>query len=162
VDHDAIGAAIDPTLIRLAGDVEAASAYVTPAVGLVPLRHRELGNVDVVASHHILEDRAVSDVFGRDARHRPDEIGAEPFAQLDLAEIRRKAERHVLALAAEEVHQHTAALKRAGDVVEHEAGRPIVVQRHFGDHADVALPGKPTHLLDLAERASSSHRRKSS
>src|SRR5262249_55993978 len=95
VDHHAIGAAVDPALVGIAGDVEAAGANVAAAVGRVPFRRGEGGDVDVVSGHDVLENRTVVDVFGRDARHRAHEIGAEPFAQIDLAEIGGKAERHV-------------------------------------------------------------------
>src|SRR5262249_27009648 len=89
--------------------------------------------------------------FGRDAPHRPDEIGAEPFAQLDLAEIRRKAERHVLALAAEEVDQHPAAFERPRHLLEDEAGCAIAVRRRARNHANVLLPGEAAHRLALSE-----------
>ena len=152
VDHHAIGAAVDPALVGIAGDVEAAGADVAAAVGRVPFGRGEGGDVDVVSGHDVLENRTVSDVFGRDARHRAHEIGAEPFAQLDLAEIGGEPERHVLALAAEEVDQHPAAFDRPRNLVEHEAGRAVVVN-HAGDHADILLPGEPAHVLDLAELA---------
>ena len=153
VDHHAIGAAVDPALIGIAGDVEAAGADVAAAVGRVPFGRGEGGDVDVVSGHDVFENRAVIDVFGRDAPHRPDEIGAEPLAQIDLAEIGRKAERHVLALAAEEIDQHPAAFDRPRHLLEHEAGRAVVVRRRARDHADVLLPGEAAQLLDLAELA---------
>src|SRR5262249_8774064 len=80
------------------------------------------------------------------------EIGAEPFAQLDLADIGGKAERHVLALAAEEADQHPAAFDRPRHLTEHEARRAVVVH-HAGDHADILLPAEAVHVLDLAELA---------
>jgi hypothetical protein len=152
MDHHAIGAAVDPALVGIAGDVEAAGADVAAAVGRVPFGRGEGGDVDVVSGHDVLENRTVSNVFGRDARHRAHEIGAEPFAQLDLAEIGGEPERHVLALAAEEIDQHPAAFDRARYCVEHEAGRTVVVD-HARDHADILLPGEPAHVLDLAELA---------
>src|SRR5262249_33179259 len=150
VDHHAIGAAVDPALVGIAGDVEAAGADVAAAVGRVPFGCGEGGDVDVVSGHDVLENRTIVDVSGRDARHRPHEIGAEPFAQFDLAEIGGKAEHHVLALAAEEVDQHPAAFDRPRHLTEHEAGRAIVVD-HAGDHADILLPAEAAHVLDLAE-----------
>src|SRR5262249_29898937 len=80
VDHDAVGAAIDPALVRLAGDVEAAGADVAAAVGLVPLRGRKPGDVDIVAGHDVLEDRTVTYIFGRDSSHRNHEMGAKALA----------------------------------------------------------------------------------
>src|SRR3954467_11569790 len=153
VDHHAIGPAVDPAFVGIAGDVEAAGADIAAAVAGVPFRRGKAGDVDVVAGHHVLEDRTVVDVFRRDARHRPHETGAEAFAELELAETGRKAERHVLALAAEEVDQHAAARDRPGHVVEDEARRGVVVHRDAGYHADILLPGQAAHLLDLAEPA---------
>ena len=153
VDHHAIGAAVDPALVGIAGDVEAAGADVAAAVGGVPFRRGKAGDVDVVAGHDVLEDRTVVDVFGRDARHRSHEAGAEAFAELELAEVGGKAERHVLALAAEEVDQHAAAIDRVRHLVEDEAGRAVVVHRDAGHHADVLLPVEPADILDLAEPA---------
>ena len=153
VDHHPVGAAIDPALVRVAGDVEAAGADVAAAVAGVPDRHREAGDVDFVAAHDVLEDRTVGDVCGRDARHRPHEIAAEAFAQLDLGEIGREAERHILALTTEEVDQQAAALDGARHLIEHEAGRAVLVHRHARDEADVLLPGEPAHLFHLAEPA---------
>src|SRR3954469_19850050 len=153
MDHHAIGPAVDPALVGIAGDVEAAGADIAAAVAGVPFRRGKAGDVDVVAGHHVLEDRTVVDVFGRDARHRPHEAGAKTFAELQLAEAGREAERHVLALAAEEVDQHAAARDRPWHIVEDEAGRAVVVHRDAGPHADILLPRQPAHLLDLAEPA---------
>src|SRR5262249_14841396 len=153
MDHHALGAAIDPPLIGIGGDVEAAGADVAAAVGRVPFGRGEDRDVNVVPPHHVLENRTVVDVFGRDARHRPEEIGAKPFAELDLAQIGGKAERHVLALAAEEVDQHAAAFDRPRHFGKHETRRAVVVRRDARDHADVIFPGEPVHVLDFAELA---------
>src|SRR5262249_49994188 len=51
VDHHAIGAAVDPALVGIAGDVEAAGADVAAAVVRVPFGRREGGDVDVVSGH---------------------------------------------------------------------------------------------------------------
>jgi hypothetical protein len=119
----------------------------------VPFRRGKAGDVDVVAGHDILEDRTIVDIFGRDARHRSHEAGAEAFAELELGEVGGKAERHVLALAAEEVDQHSAAIDRVRHLVEDEAGCAVVVHRDAGHHADVLLPVEPADILDLAQPA---------
>ena len=54
VDHDAVGAAIDPAVVGIAHDVVAAGADIAAAVLRVPLRRREFGDVDVVALHDVL------------------------------------------------------------------------------------------------------------
>src|SRR6476646_5924785 len=153
VDHHAIGAAVDPALVGIAGDVEAAGPDVAPAIGGVPFRRGKACDVDVVAGHDILEDRTIVDIFGRDARHRSHEAGAEAFAELELGEVGGKAERHVLALAAEEVDQHAASIDRVRHLVEDEAGCAVVVHRDAGHHADVLLPVEPADILDLAQPA---------
>ena len=40
---------------------------------------------------------------------------------------------------------------RARHVLEDEARRVLVAQRHLGHHADVVLPGQALDLFDLAE-----------
>src|SRR3984893_3757497 len=56
VDHDPVGAAIDPAVVGIAQYVEAAGADIAAAVRLVPLRRRAFSQVDVVALDHVLED----------------------------------------------------------------------------------------------------------
>ena len=153
VDHDAIGAAVDPALVRIASDIEAAGADVAAAVARVPFGRRKGGDIDLLAGHDVLENWAIADVSRRDARHCAQEAGAEAFAQLELAQFGGEAERHVLALAAEEVDQDAASFDRPRHLVEDETGRSIVMHGHARDHANVLLPGKPAHVLDLAQLA---------
>jgi hypothetical protein len=80
-------------------------------------------------------------------------VPAKTFAELDLGKVGRKTQRHVLAPAAEEIDQQAAALDGAGHILEDEAGGVIVVQRHLGYHADLALVAEIPDLLDLAELA---------
>src|SRR6516165_2362949 len=109
VDHHPVGATIDPASVRITRDVITSSANVASAVGMMPLRRRESGDIDVLAGHGVLHDWAVVDVSGRNTLHLGGIIGAESFAQLHLGQIGRKAERHILALAAEKIHQNSAA-----------------------------------------------------
>src|SRR5262245_66299566 len=69
MDHHAIGAAVDPALVGIAGDVEAAGAYVVAAVGRVPFGRAARADDDVVSGHDGFETRTVVDVFWRDAHH---------------------------------------------------------------------------------------------
>ena len=58
MDHDAIGADIDPVLLGIAGDVEAAGADIAAApLALMPDRRREPGHVDGVALDDVLDNR---------------------------------------------------------------------------------------------------------
>ena len=62
----AVGAGIEPVLLRVAGDREGAGADVAAAVLLVPDRRGKLGDVDGVAGEDVLEDRPVLDDLVRD------------------------------------------------------------------------------------------------
>src|SRR5262249_3735111 len=57
----AVGAGVEPVLLGIARDAVGAGADITAAVPLVPDRGRELGDVDVVAHHDVLEDGPVLD-----------------------------------------------------------------------------------------------------
>ena len=108
VDHHPVGAAIDPAGVRITRDVITSSANVASAVGMMPLRRRESGDVNVLTGHHVLHDWPVIDVSRRNTLHLGGVMDAESFAQLHLGQIGRKAERHVLALAAKKIHQDSA------------------------------------------------------
>ncbi len=153
VDHDAVGAAVDPALVGIAGDVEAAGADIAAAVLLVPFRRRELGHVDRVALHDIFQDRGGGDVFRRDLLHLRHVVLAELLGQLELAEVGREAQRHVLALAAEEVNEHAAAGQRTRHVLEEHRRRLLVMQNDLGSHADIVLPVETLHRAHLAQFA---------
>ena len=66
VHHGAIGAGVEPVLLRIAGDAVGAGADVAAAVLLVPDRRREFRHVDVVAGQDVLEHRTVLDDLVRD------------------------------------------------------------------------------------------------
>ncbi len=71
VHHGAIGAGIEPVLLRVAGDAVGAGADVAAAVLLVPDRRREFGHVDVVAGQHVFQHRPVVDDLMRNAISGP-------------------------------------------------------------------------------------------
>ncbi len=153
VDHYAVGAAVDPALVRIAGDVEAAGADIATPVGVVPFRCWKDRDVDCIARDRVLENWSVVHVARRNALQVGHVVRAEGLAQLELGEVARKSERHALALPAEEVHKNLAALERAGHIAEEDAGRVLVVQNDLGCHADILLPRQAIRLADLAELA---------
>ena len=130
VDHDAVGAAIDPALVRIADDVVAAGADIAAAVLAVPLRRREFGDVDGVAGHDVLHHRAGLDEFRRDALQVGGVVDAEAFAQLDLASMSvGKPSVMFLRLPSKKLTSTRLPGERAGHVLEHEARRVVGVRR---------------------------------
>src|SRR5262249_37092293 len=61
-----IGAGVKPFFLRVHGDAVGAGADVASAVLLVPDRGGELGDVDVIPHHDVLEHRTVIDDLMRD------------------------------------------------------------------------------------------------
>ena len=57
VNHDPIGADVDPTFFRIAGDHQIVGADIASTVEFMPARHRELEHVDVFALLHVLKKR---------------------------------------------------------------------------------------------------------
>ena len=151
VDHHPVGADVDPVLFGIAGDVVAAGADVASAVGFVPERDGEFGDVDGVAGEHVLHHRAGLDELMGDGLQLAHVVFEEGLGELELVEFDREAQGEVLALAAEEIGQDARALLGAGDVFEDHARRVLVVLDEFGGHADVFLPGGALDVPDLAQ-----------
>jgi hypothetical protein len=147
----AIGAGIEPALLRIAGDGVGAGADIAAAVLLVPFRRRELGDVDLIAHHDILEHRPVlDDDVGHDALLL--QIGlAVGVAELPFAEVIGKAERHVAARAGEHVEQQAKALRAARDVLEHHARAVLGPQHRLGGEPDVLLAVRALDRAHLAQ-----------
>src|SRR5207237_6222975 len=68
VDHDAIAAEVDPAVVGVPRDVEAAGADVAAAVALVPFRRGEDRHLDLRPALHFLEDGTVLHIYRRDRR----------------------------------------------------------------------------------------------
>ena len=147
----AVRAGIQPVLLGVAGDAVGAGADVAAAVLLVPDRRGELGDVDLVAHHDVLEHRAALDDLVRDDP-RLLEIGlAIGVAELPLGQVIGEAEGHVAPFASEHVEQHAKALRAAGHVLEHHAGAVLGAQDRLGGEPDILLPGCAAHDLHLAK-----------
>ena len=61
-----VGAVVDPAGVRIAHDHHVAGADVIAAVVLVPARHRNLEQVDVVAGLDVVQERTARDLDRRD------------------------------------------------------------------------------------------------
>ncbi len=147
----AIGAGVEPVLLGVDGDAVGAGADIAAAVLLVPDRGGELGDVDVIAQHDVLEHRAVVDDLVRDDL-RLDEIGlAIGVGELPLGQVVRKSKGQVAPPAGEHVEQHAEALRAAGHVLEHDAGAVLGAQDRLGGEPDILLPGCAAHDLHLAQ-----------
>src|SRR6266576_3265192 len=59
--HYPVATDVHPVLIRIARDHDVTRANVTPAVALVPKRHRELEKIDVSAAANIFHHRTALD-----------------------------------------------------------------------------------------------------
>ena len=122
--HAAVGAEVDPALVRVLGHHQAARADVASAVQLVDERHRKLEQVDVVALEDVLHHRpgvhhAVRDrVVLRDLRAgRPHQV------QVRVVEGQAQRQRHALERGVLG-EQHPEALGVILDlVVEHRGDR---------------------------------------
>ncbi len=149
VDHHAVGAAVDPAGVGVAGDDEAAGADVAPAVVRVPQGRRELRHVDRVALDRVLEHRPVGDDLMRD---RLQVLGVRVIAarQLGLGEMLRETQRQVFARAGEPVDQQAEAGRTAFDVVEQHRRRALVVAHHLDHLAHVGMPVGTLHDLQIA------------
>ena len=147
----AVGAGIEPVLLGIAGDGVGAGADIVAAVLLVPFRRRELGDVDVVAHHDVLQDRAIVDDLVRDDALLLQIGFAIGVAELPLGEMIGKAERHVAARAGEHVQQQPEALGAARDVLEHDAGAVLRAQHRLGGEPDILLAVGALDGADLAQ-----------
>ncbi len=82
----AIGAVIDPAGVGIAHDHHVAGADVIAAVVLVPARHRDLEQVDVVAGLDVFQERAARHLDRRDGLGLLHVLAPVPH-QFDLAAV---------------------------------------------------------------------------
>ena len=149
--HHPVGAEIHPAGVGVDRHVVAAGADIVPAVLGVPERRGELAEIHVVALEHVLGDRPAFDLLIGD-RGQILELGVViGLAELDLGEVGREAERHVLAPAAEEVDQHAVARLVPRDVVEDDAVGFVRVHDELGRLADLLFLAEPLRDGDLAQ-----------
>ncbi len=147
----AVGAGIEPVLLRIAGDAVGAGAEIASAVLLMPLGRGEFGHVDIVAHHDVLEHGSVLDDLVRDDALLLEIRFAVGVTELPLGELVGKAERHVAPLAGEHVEQEAEAFRRARDVLEHHAGPMLGAQHRFRRKPDILLAIGALHGAHLAQ-----------
>ena len=149
--HGPVGADVDPALVRVDGDAEAAGADVAPAVVGVPLGGGELHDVDVVAGEDVLEHGpVVHHHVGQPPLHL-DVMLEERLAQLLLGEVLREPQRHVAALAGERVDQDAEPLGAAGDLVEQHRGPVVFPDHRVRGQPDVLFPARTGNGAQLAQ-----------
>src|SRR5437870_13756223 len=63
MDHNPVGAVINPTFVGVARDVDASRTDIAAAVLVMPERRRELEHVDVAVFVHVVEKPTFLDEF---------------------------------------------------------------------------------------------------
>ena len=149
--HGAVGAGIQPALVRIARDAVGAGADVAPAILFMPDRGGKFRHVDGVAGEHVLQHRPGLDDFVRNDRVVLHEGFAIGVAQLPLAHAGREAEGHGAAAAGEHVQQQAETLGAAWHIVEHHAGAVFLAQDRLGGQADILLPARALHVAHFAK-----------
>ena len=140
-DHAAIDADIHHIGVGILGDDAAVSHDVAAAVEPVPLRHRQLVEIDVIAFDDVLLDRTGRDDFRRNG------VGQHGAAELDQfarMRVRRHAEHHGDAARARQAAGEDLAAARIGavvlDVVEQHRGSGAGALRQPRDGAELDIP----------------------
>ena len=151
--HAAVGAEVDPALVRVLGHHQTSRADVASAVQLVDERHRELEQVDVLALEHVLHDRAGLDDAVRNRIVLRDLLAGGPHEiQVGVVEGQAQRQRHALERGVLG-EQHPESLGVVLDVViEHRGDRPAATlgdELREGPHLQV--PIHPVDLLQLPE-----------
>ena len=150
LEHDAIGAGVDPMLFGIFGDDQIVGADVAAAVFFMPARNRKGFEVDIFVDA-VFKDRRVFDELGR---HRLEvaNLAAPRLNEIGQAEFRIGAHgdgqpRQRVDLAAENLH----VLARAGDFLEqHRRRMGAAFEDHLDQAADVLVPGD---IFDAAQFA---------
>ena len=147
----AIGAGVEPVLLRIAGDAVSAGADIAAAVLFVPDRRRKFGEIDVVADKHVFQHRTVfDDLVRNDFLFRQIRL-AIGIAEFPFGQVIGKAEGHVAAGAGEHVQKNAKALRAAGNVVEHHARAVLGAQHRLGGEPDIFLPAGARDIANFAE-----------
>src|SRR5215467_10098985 len=151
MDHDAVGAQVDPAVVRIAGDVERAGPDVPATVQRVPLRGGEHRHVDVSAREHVLEHGAVLDFLGRHRGEAPDLLSPR-FGHLHAASAEGKAQGQRDAVGrAEAVYQDLEPRVVARDLFEQGGRRLCRVLQHVGGGPDLLIGSGATDTPQLPE-----------
>ena len=154
VNHHPVGAAIDPSGVRVACDDKTPGADIAPAVVGVPQRCREFGDVNGIAFENVFEDRTGIDnpVGQRFQRLGVRMIGTRQF---ELVEIIGETQRQVFARPGKPVDQDAEPRRTVLDIVEHDRRRALVVAHHLDHLADIGVPvcaGNDFQIAALLDR----------
>ena len=150
MDLDAIDRGIDPAVVGIAHDHEAAGADIGAAIIGVPHRRGKPVESDVAAAHGIFEPGRLCDLDRRPRRQRlaPLHPGLEG---IERSERRIDAERQRGALRARHrIGEHAGARGKSLDAVEQQRRAGSEARRDLGDAADLMM-GIGT--VDAAQRA---------
>ena len=148
----AVGAVVDPAGVGIAHDHHVAGADVVAAVVLVPARHRDLEQVDIVAGLDVLQERTARHRYRRDGLRFLHVFAPMPH-QLDLGAVGRVAHRHVDAAdRGEQIRQNPMTLRISRDVVEQHQRIADLALVDIDDAADLALTLGAADVGDLAGR----------
>ena len=145
----AIGAVIDPAGVGVAHHHHVAGADVIAAVVLVPARHRDFENVDVLAGVHVLHQRAGLHDLRRNGLGRL-HVLAPVVHQLDGVGVGVEAERDVDAPhRGQDIREDAVAAREAGHVVEQHRLVADAALVDVDDAADLLLALGALDVLHL-------------
>ncbi len=153
MDHDAVGADIDPSGVRIAHHDQVFRADIAAAVELVDERRGELGEVDLLVTQDVLEHRAARKHARRDHAEVALHARLVGFDDVDASLGDRHAEHHGQPLeGVRRAGEDAEAALEALDLVEQQ-GRlhaGIAGGDHLGKRAQFELGIRPLDELDLA------------
>ena len=149
VDHGAVGAHVHPALVRVLGHDHVGGADVAAAVLVVPLGHRQLQHVEVLAGEHVLVERALVHVLRRD-QCRVVEAFLPGGDELVAGDVDGQVGGEGGALERlHHAHQHPVPFGIVLDVVEQQRGGVLTASGHLRQGADLQVPvaaGDPAKL----------------
>ena len=136
--------------VRVLGHDHVGGADVAAAVLVVPLGHRQLQHVDVVAGEHVLVERALVHVLRRDQR-RVVEAFLPGGDELVAGDVGGQVGGEGGPLEGfHHAHQHPVAFGVVLDVVEQQRGGVLPAPGHLGQRADLQVPVAARNPAKLA------------
>ena len=153
VDHDAIGADVDPLVLGIAHDDQVAGADEAPAVELVQQRRRKLHQIDLAVAVDVLEHRPAVDIGRRNEVEGLHAVAVRAHHVERMGRRRQpEGEREALGRVGH-ARQDAEVLRVSGDVLEQDRRRrdgPGVID-HFRHGAHFEIPVAPRYPLQLAD-----------
>ena len=138
LNHRAVTAHVDPTLLGVAHDDHVLGADVAPAVAGMPARRGKAFDVDVVALLHVRQHRSVLHHVRR-KRHGARALVAPAAQQLQRMDVDGQIHRQSeTANRPVRIRADAVSGRIAGEFIEHEH-RPAALRSQFRKAADVEL-----------------------